>query len=85
MDYRKLRKDRNKTSADVVLGRLDLSTEEAAFDTQNNDKVNFVKRENPKEVIDLNAIPANLTEEKMCPQHPTFPCKLCGDTSTPKN
>ena len=48
-DNRKLRKARNKTYADAVSGSLDLSTEEVAFDMQNNE-VNFVKRDEPKKV-----------------------------------
>ena len=60
-DNRKLRKGRNKTYADIVSVGLDLSTEEVAFDTQNNDELNFVKRDNRKEGIDLNAILINLT------------------------
>ena len=79
---RELRKARNKTYADAVSGSLDLSTEEVAFDMQNNE-VNFVKRDEPKKGIDLNAILVNLTEEKMSPQHPTFPPQLWSDTSTP--
>ena len=42
-----------------------------AFDTQNNDEVNFVKKRKQREDIDVNAILVNLTEEKMSPQHPT--------------
>ena len=80
-----LRKRRNKTYADVVLGGLDLSTEEVAFDKQNNDEVNFVKKDDRKKGIDLNAILVNLTEEKMSPQHPTSPPKLCSDTSISNN
>ena len=68
-----LRKGRNKIYADVVLGGLDFSTEEVAFYKQNNDEVNFVKRDDRKKGIDLNAILVNLTEEKMYPQHPTSP------------
>ena len=60
-DNRKLRKGRNKTYADIVSVGLDLSTEEVAFDTQNNDELNFVKRDDRKEGIDLNAILINLT------------------------
>ena len=56
-----------------------------AFDTQNNDEVNFVKKRKQREDIDVNAILVNLTEEKMSPQHPTYPSKLCSDTSTSKN
>ena len=52
-DNRKLRKGRNKTYADVVSVGLDLSTEEVAFETQNNDELNFVKRDDRKEGIDL--------------------------------
>ena len=84
-DNRMLRKGRNKTHSDVVLGGLDLSTKEVAFDTQNNDEVNFVKRDVRKKGIDLNAILVNLTEEKMSPQRPTSPPKLCNDTSTANN
>ena len=80
-----LRKGRNKAYADVVSVGLDLSTEEVAFDTQNNDELNFVKRDDRKEGIDLNAILVNLTEEKMSSQHPTSSPKLCSDTSTSKN
>ena len=60
-DNRKLRKGRNKTYADIVSVGLDLSTEEVAFDTQNNDELNFVKRDDRKEGIDLNAILIYLT------------------------
>ena len=84
-DSRMLRKGRNKTYADVVLGGLDLPTEEVAFDTQNNDEVNIVKRDLRKKGIDLNAILVNLTEEKMSAQHPKSPPKLCSDTSTSNN
>ena len=80
-----LRKGRNKTYADVVLGGLDLSTEEVAFDTQHNDEINFVKRDDRKKGIDLNAILVNLTEEIVSPQHPISPPKLCSDTSTSNN
>ena len=71
-DNRKLRKGRNKTYVDVVSGRLDLSTEEVAFDTQNTDEVNFLKRDNRKEGVDLNPIFVNLSEEKslLSTQHP---------------
>ena len=48
MDNRKLRKGRNKTYADVVSGWLDLSIEEMTFDTQNNNEVNFEKRDDQK-------------------------------------
>ena len=48
-----------------------MSAEEVAFDTQNNDEVNFGKRDDRKKSIDLNAILVNLIEEKMSPQHPT--------------
>ena len=48
-----------------------MSTEAVAFDTQNNDEVNFVKKRKQREDIDVNAILVNLTEEKMSPQHPT--------------
>ena len=84
-DNRRLRKSRNKTYADVVLGGLDLSTEEAAFDTRNNDEVNFVKRDDRKEGIDLNAILVDLNEEKMSPQHPTSPPNFCSDISNLNN
>ena len=60
---------------------MDLSIE-VAFETQNNDELNFVKRDDRKEGVDLNAILVNLTEEKISPQYPTFPAKLCSDTST---
>ena len=70
---RMLRKGSKKTYADVLLGALDLSTEEVAFDTQTNDEVNFVKRDDRKRGIDLNAI------------HPTSSPKLCSDTSTSNN
>ena len=69
-DNRKLRKGRNKTYADVVSGGLDLSTEEVAFDEvafdtkNNNDEVNFLKKDDRKKGIDLNAVLVNLTEEK---------------------
>ena len=76
-DNRKLREGRNKTYADVVSVGLDLSTEEVGFETQNNDELNFVKRDDRKEGIDLNSILVNLTEEKMSPQCPTSPPKLC--------
>ena len=47
----KLKKSRNKTYADVVSGRLDLSTEEVALHTQNNnDDVNFLKRDDQRKV-----------------------------------
>ena len=62
-----------------------MSTEEVAFDMQNNDEVTFVKRDDRKEGIDLNAIFVNHTEEKMSPKHPTSPPKFCSDTSTPNN
>ena len=52
---------------------------------QNNDEVNFVKRDDRKKGIDLNAILVNLTEEKLSPQHPTSPPKLCSDTSPSNN
>ena len=45
----------------------------------------FVKRDERKEGIDLNAILVNLTEEKMSPQYPTSPPKLFSDTSTSEN
>ena len=48
MDNRKLRKGRNKTYADVVSGWLDLPIEEMTFDTQNNNEVNFEKRDDQK-------------------------------------
>ena len=48
---------------------MDLSAEEVAFDTQNNDEVNFVKRDDQKNGIDLNVILVNLTELKMPPQY----------------
>ena len=72
-DNRNLRKAKNKAYADVVSGGLDLLSEEETFNTQNNDEVNFVKRDDGKGDIDLNAILLNLTEEKMSPQHPTSP------------
>ena len=43
-DNRKLRKGRSKPYAEVVSVGLDLSREVVAFDTQNNDEVNFVKK-----------------------------------------
>ena len=49
-DNRMLRKGSKKSYAEVVLGGLDLSTEEVAFDTQTNDEVNFVKRDDRKKV-----------------------------------
>ena len=64
---------------------MDLSIEEVAFEMQNNDELNFVKRDDRKEGVDLNAILVNLTEEKMSLQYPTFPAKLCSDTSTSEN
>ena len=82
-DNGKLRKGRNRTYADVVSGSLDLSTEKVAFDTPNNDEVNFVKKDDIKKGIDLNCILANL--EKISPQHPTSSSKLCSDTSTSNN
>ena len=82
-DNGKLRKGRNRTYADVVSGSLDLLTEKVAFDTQNNDEVNFVKKDDIKKGIDLNCILVNL--EKSSPQHPTSPSKLCSDTSTSNN
>ena len=83
---RKLRKGRNKIYADVISGGFDLSTEEVAFDMQNNNnEVDFVKSDDRKKDIDLNAILVNLTEEKMSFQHPTSPPKLCRDTSTSNN
>ena len=48
MDNRKLRKGRSKTYADVVSGWLDLSIEEMTFDMQNNNEVNFEKRDDQK-------------------------------------
>ena len=45
-----------------------MSTEEVAFETQNNDELKFVKKDDRKEGIDFNAILVNLTEEKMSPQ-----------------
>ena len=56
-----------------------------AFDKQNNDEVNFVRRDDQKESIDLNAIFLNHNEEKMPRQHLTSPPKLCSNTSTSKN
>ena len=47
--------------------------------------MNFVKKDEQKEGIDVNAFLVNLTEEKMSPQHPTYPPKLCSHTSTSKN
>ena len=44
-----------------------------------------MKRDDRKKGIDLNAILVNLTEEKISPQHPTSPPKLCSDTSTSNN
>ena len=44
-----------------------------------------MKRDDRKKGIDLNAILVGLTEEKMSPQHPTSPPKLCSDTSTSNN
>ena len=62
-----------------------MPTEEVAFDKQNNDEVNFVRRDDQKESIDLNAIFLNHNEEKMPRQHLTSPPKLCSNTSTSKN
>ena len=56
-----------------------------ALDKQNNDEVNFVRRDDQKESIDLNAIFLNHNEEKMPRQHLTSPPKLCSNTSTSKN
>ena len=42
---------------------------EVAFDSQNNDKMNFVKRYNRKKGINLNTIIVNLTEKKVSPRH----------------
>ena len=56
---------------------MDLSTEEVAFDTQNNDEVNFVKRDDWKDGLCLNAILVNLLL--------TSKPKLWSDTSTFKN
>ena len=66
-DNRKLKKGRNKTYADVVSVGLDFSMEEVAFETQNNDELKFVTRDDRKKGIYLNAILVNLTEEKMSP------------------
>ena len=44
-----------------------------------------MKRDDQKKGKDLNAILVNLTEEKMSPQYPTSPPKLCSDTSTSEN
>ena len=79
-DIRKIRNDRNKTYADVVSGELEMSTKEVEFETKNNE-LNFVKRDNRKESIDLNVILVNLTEN----QNPTYPPKPCSYSSTSKN
>ena len=60
--------------ADDILCELGLP-KEVAFVIQNSDEVNFVKRDDCKEVIDLNVIIVNLTDEKISPQHPKFPPK----------
>ena len=60
--------------ADDILCKLGLP-KEVAFVIQNSDEVNFVKRDDCKEVIDLNVIIVNLTDEKISPQHPKFPPK----------
>ena len=54
-----------------------------AFDKLSNNEVNFARRDDQKECIDLNVIFVNLTDEKMPSQHLTSPPKLC--TSTSKN
>ena len=70
--------------ADDILCELGLSTE-VAFVTQNSDEVNFVKRDDWKEGIDLNVIFVSLTDEKISPLHPKSPPKVCSDSSTSKN
>ena len=50
--------------------------QEVAFGMQNNNnEVDFVKSDDRKKDIDLNAILVNLTEEKISFQHPTSPPK----------
>ena len=70
--------------ADDILCELGLPTD-VAFVIQNSDEVNFVKRDDCKEVIDLNVVIVNLTDEKISPQHPKSPPKVCSDSSTAKN
>ena len=44
-----------------------------------------MKRDNRKEGIDLNATLAISQRKNMSTQHPTYPPKICSDTSIAKN
>ena len=70
----KIRRGRSKTFADVVSGRLDLSTEEVAFETQNKE-ANFVERDDRREGIYLDVFLLTSLRKK-CHPHESFAVKL---------
>ena len=64
IDNRKIRKGRNTER---------ICQQRTWLLKRKNNEMNFVKRGDQKDGIDLNAILVNLNEEKMSPKHPTSP------------